>query len=126
MDLADQMNDDVSSVFLNTSEHAESVTFLAVGKTPVTISAIINREEGALVIGAPDGQLLTRRAVLYISTDSTDGIENITEKDVLYFDGRQWKLMERPQNDGYGMQMVRVVEHTRQEISRSDLRINRS
>lgn len=126
MDLADQMNDDVDAVFLNTAEHAETIIYQPANETPRTIKAIILREEGALVVGAVDGRNQVRRANIMISSSDDDGVANINELDTILFDGIQWRTEGRPNNDGYGMQSVNVSSITRPEISRQDLRINRS
>lgn len=120
------MRDDVSDVFLDSSEHAEAVTYQSSGSSPVSILAVVNREEGAMVVGAPDGRNLTRRATLFLSTSSTNGVGSISEQDSLYFDGYQWKTEGRPMNDGFGMQTVNVVSIKRVEISKENYRLNRS
>lgn len=73
MTLADLMVSDVSDVFINTDEHAETFVFHPVGGAARTISAIIDETTAPLVTGEAH-QTRNRSIVVRCAEDATTGI----------------------------------------------------
>ena len=124
MSLREDMQDDVSAVFLNSEEHAEAVRY-RVGPdglwTDVTV--IVDRGEGVRISGFNDGTACPQTATIYCQ--STTPLDTVTEKSQFEFDNYEWQVERRPDNDGIGMMKLMVSRLKWREKSARDYRLNR-
>jgi len=83
--LKTKMQDDAATVFLNTDEFSEPVTYTPHNGSAKTINAVIVREQ--LQPGQEDaGRILRDQYEIYISTDADDGVAVVTKgKDTVQF-----------------------------------------
>lgn len=76
MTLRDTLTDDASSVFLNTDEFAESVTYKPRGSvTTRPIRAVVEREQLATV-NEDGGETVAPMFIVHVANDSTLGISS--------------------------------------------------
>ena len=120
MTLREQMINDVSSVFLNTGEHAETIVSQALGSSPKDIVAVVEREQANLFVAASDGTQERKQATIYLSTDPDEGEASIKEGHVFKFDDLVWKVASATRQGGYGMHQVVVYHDVQTELSRQD------
>lgn len=120
MTLKSQMAADIDAVFLNTDEHADSVTRYIVGSTSNTESVTVVFEPQSSQRDTQRGQENVRTALLYMnagqSTDSGDG---------WLIDGERWEHHDYHSDNINGMKIVEIVRHDRDQTDRagqSDLR----
>jgi hypothetical protein len=83
MTLRDVMESDVTDVFLNTDEHAESITYTPKGGTARTITAII--DEDAQFIATQTDAALADMAAIYATRDPLTGIDQPQLGDTITF-----------------------------------------
>ena len=79
MTLKDQLKEDVLSVFLNTDDHAELVTYTPFGGAPKSIKAVVSR--GERDAPADLGGIRLLNATLLIANDATAGVSQPTNRD---------------------------------------------
>ena len=119
MTLADQMASDVSDVFLNTDEHAETITRVPASGDPVTgIAAVWEPEDSRMRAAQNDvvhdsGKALVWRGRLYVSSDLT-----VAETDSWTIDGENWECMEIGKPSG-GMLAIDLQRKDRKHTNRS-------
>jgi len=76
----DQIASDAVNVFLNSDEFAESISYTPRGGVAKIVKAIVNR--GQVVVSAQDTQRLGHDQIeIFISTDSTNGIQIVSKQD---------------------------------------------
>jgi len=78
--LKDQMALDAKTVFLNGGEFAEQITYTPSGETAKTIKAVVVRKELAPA-DENSGRSLKNQAEVFISSDGTEGVSAINQKD---------------------------------------------
>lgn len=92
MTLKDLMADDVSTVFLNTDEHAIDLTYTVKDGSPVDIKGIF--DTAGIAIDYSDDSASTRDEMveLTISRNSTTGIANPEENDSFVVDSKTYQV----------------------------------
>lgn len=108
MTFAENLADDVTNVFLNTTEFAETISYTPSGGQAADISAQVLREDIEPDYG-DDGRVRRRSARVFISTAD---VASPGEQDTLVFDSLTWAV-ERVERVEGGMAelLVRRVEH---------------
>lgn len=91
--LRDLMEADISAVFLNTDEHAETVAYIPQDGESVTIDVVA--EENAGIRSQGEGhKTLVRHLQTFCKKDASAGITQIRPGDVLIWDGLRWSSPE--------------------------------
>lgn len=125
--LASQMLTDIDDVFLNTSEHAETITYTASGGSPASIPAIVDRMEDVMPTGFDDGRARLKRCVIHVAESDvatvTQGV-HASLGDTFTIDSTTWKIEGQPQHIG-GMRILNLVQTTVFEKSDGNYRIQR-
>lgn len=105
------MRDDVSRVFMNTNEHAETVTFTPLNGPPRSIDAIVYDLGMQRVYGT--GHVYQSHQIIVSTAKSdTDGIDAIARGDVATWNSRDWG---NPEYVGSGAGRI-AVRFNRQEV----------
>ena len=124
MTLREVMQADVSAVFLITTDHAETIRYRQNDTGLwVSVTAIVERNEGVQVTGYDDGRGCELQATIYCQT--TSPLDDVKEGSQFEFDSHEWRVEGRPQNDGFGMQSLMVVRQRTMERSAREYRLNR-
>lgn len=124
MTLRTQMQADVSAVFLNTDEHAETVSYTPSGGSARNIPAVIEDEMSADIRFGEDGKGIPKSATLYVDIDDTVGVDDPTvDADTFTFRSTVWKLKEVERQDG--MWRLVVASYTRKQVSRESHELQR-
>lgn len=112
MSLATQMVADVTTVFLSTSEHAETFTHTPAGSTTATTyTGIIERGEAVLASDFADGLIRKVMATIETATNgvaTTGGPASVKRGEKIVFDNLDWRVAGRGRDDGCGMQIITV------------------
>ncbi len=78
MSFKDQLNDDVISVFLNSNEMAEQITYTPYNGSPKFIKAIVNRQR-LNPAGEDTGRLLQNQAEIMIANKVDGGVISVNK-----------------------------------------------
>lgn len=124
MTLASQIISDVTDVFLNSDEFAESVSYTPFGSSAKSINAVVEYEETVESSPQIDGRGRVKRARMYISTDATDGVATPTNKDTVEINSADWNVVGSPESDA-GMWVLSIERFESTEKGARDHRINR-
>jgi hypothetical protein len=125
MTLAALMDSDVTDVFLNADEHAETITYKPDNNDPQSIKAIVDRLASLSPVAVADGLRISEEIEVTIASDISNGIDVVGDGDYVIVDGKQYKFVERMEH-GYGIHRLRFVEITSLEKSGPNYRIARS
>ena len=113
------MQTDVSRVFLNTDEHAETIVFIPDGKPQRTVAAMVF--DRGLQRNYESAHVTTSRQVtVYVSKSETTGINSVARADRMLWNDIEWG---NPELAGSTKGMNAIVFHRREvEASRSGRR----
>ncbi len=106
---------DISNVFLNSDEFAETVTYHPDGGANKDILAVVGEPLTDTEETEGGGRTLTRRVEVRISADATAGIDAPTYKDEITIRSLKWSVRGFTDEDGMWMlECVRAekVEHS--------------
>jgi hypothetical protein len=120
MTLASQIVSDVPTVFLNTDDFAETVTYYPRGRAKLSIAADVRRREDTRVTGFDDGRSKKKEATIHIQSSAVDSAIG----DRITFDGVTWEVVGRSQRGG-GMQTLELASVESVEKSPGDRRLGR-
>ena len=121
MTLKSQITSDVTTIFLNTREFAESVTYTPSDGTALTITAVVERETFDENFGG-DGRHLTKMAFVHVAAAD---VASPSINDVFTFDSLDWKVSAIPDPPEFGMTRIEVKRVERIETSSPEYRIPR-
>ena len=89
--LRDQMSADLSSIFYNTDDFAELVTYTPAGEASRIIPAIISYDKG-LESRIDAVNAFGAAATMRIRAGGPDGIATVTNQDTVLIDGVSWHV----------------------------------
>ena len=89
--LRDQMSADLASIFYNTGDFAELVTYTPVGGSPRIVPAIISYDKG-LEAHIDAVNAFGAAATMRIQASGPDGIATVTNQDTVLIDGVSWHV----------------------------------
>ena len=126
MTLAEQLTSDVTDVFLNTTEFAESVAWTACGAiSATTYTMIVDRGNQMERVKQADGTFLNSQVDLHMATDGTNGPSSINERDTANIDGATYRYAAITDEDA-DMRVVQMVLIDPREKSAERYRLNRT
>jgi len=106
MSFLENMDGDMQNVILNTTEHAETITYTVQGGSPKSIEAVVDRGRYDEIENGPQGLQRNREIEIWISTDATAGIETPSTDDEVTIDGKNWNVEQVMDQDGYGAHLI--------------------
>lgn len=120
MTLKTQMNDDVSTVFLNTDDFAEAITYTADGESPTSINAVVERNEDTALDAFDTEHRQEQRISITVST--TD-VSSFSRDDTFTIDSDLWLVDGRSQPNEFGMMTIELIRD--QPFEKGNPRISR-
>ena len=103
------MSADVGTVFLSTDEHAETISYTPVGGSATSYPAIVFREEDVDAMPFSDGMIRKTAVRIMLGTSGSYGPATVTEGDSVTLDSEAYKVVGRPDRDGFGMQTLKLT-----------------
>jgi hypothetical protein len=123
MSLEDLIKSQVQNVFLNPNLNpTETVTYTPAGGSPISLRAVVERNEGLALNPYDDGHGSTKIITLYV--DSTI-VTSPTVDDTFTIDSLIWKVAGSPEKDGVGFTKLTVKNYQQYEKSGGDYRKKR-
>ncbi len=106
MSLKTQMQDDVSTVFLNINDFAQEITYTPSGGVATTINAVVVRSEDTALIPFDVEHSQEKRISIEVST--TD-VVTMSRSDTFTIDSLVWLVEGSSQQDGVGMRTIELL-----------------
>lgn len=102
MSLKDLIASDVTSVFLNTEDFAESATYTPSGGTARSITVVVTDNKTAESQEMYE-RLSKKELVTFCKLDATTGIDDPHKNDSLEYDGAPWRFESVVSKDNSGI-----------------------
>lgn len=120
MTLKQQMQDDVSTVFLDTDDFAESIRYTPDGGVATTINAVVDRRENKAL--TPFEVEIKQEKLISIEVATTD-VSSLSIKDTFTIDSLVWLIEGSPQQDSVGLMTIELIRV--QPYEKGNIRISR-
>ena len=104
------MVSDVLDVFLDTDEHAETVTYLAIGKPSKEIAAVVVPAQDISEEAQQDGMVAVAEWRVLIASDADDGIANPQFGDRIELANDRTVVVRGRERNGFGGHTLMCVE----------------
>lgn len=121
MTLADQMQNDVSGVFLDTEEHAETATYTPSGGVGVSITIVVSDEDSMEPQAYEDGKQRTAKLSFYCAVADVPTVT--IHEDTITARGRTYTVKDIPEKDQW---MQRLEAETSIPMRKSSQRYERN
>ena len=106
MTLKQQINDDVVTVFLNTDEFAETISYTPKDGVATSIIAVVIRKEDRAFTVFESETSQEQRITIEVSTAE---VPNLIRGDKFTIDSTDYGVDSRPEQDGFGMMTVELI-----------------